>query len=351
MSPRFRRPVLQVAKALALIAALGGVLALPASASPAFYTFGFTGGVQDWIVPAGVTSARIDLYGAAGGEPYVATFNPGRGGRALTDHYELTPGASVRIVVGGKGGYPGGGYNGGGEGTRFGGGGATDIRIGGTGLADRVIVAGGGGGTGNHSGNTGGAGGGLTGGAGTGAFGGGGGTQAAAGAGTYPVWSGFLGRGGPGTNAGPNVTGGGGGGWYGGAGGPGGGGGGSGHGTDRTHFTSGMAASNGRATITVGPPTGLYSGHDVHGSRISLRLSHDYATVTDFRWFDQERFATTTFHQTGTRGSFSAWTDREMHFWGHWEGSPSTGVIGGISYPDRGARVVRHWSAKRDYTG
>lgn len=349
MFSRIRRPALQVGKALALTAALGGAVALPASASPAFYTFGYTGGVQDWIVPDGITSARIDLYGAAGGEPYVATFNPGKGGRALTDYVELTPGRSVRIVVGGKGGYPGGGYNGGGDGRRFGGGGATDIRIGGHGLADRLIVAGGGGGTGDHSGVVGGAGGGLTGGSGSGAFGGGGGTQTAAGVGTYPSWGGFLGSGGPGANSGPNVTGGGGGGWYGGAGGPGGGGGGSGHGTDRTHFTSGVEASNGRATITVGPPTGLYSGRDVHGSSIAFRLSSDYATVTSFQWFDrQERFASTTFHQAGTGGSFSQWTARDMHFWGHWDGSS---VTGGISYPDRGERKVRHWTARRDYTG
>jgi hypothetical protein len=166
-------------------AALAGLLALPASGAAATWTFGYTGGMQTWVVPAGVTSAHFDIYGAAGGEPYYATFNPGKGGRAQAE-LPLTPGSTVHIAVGGKGGYPAGdpGYNGGGRGSEYGGGGATDIRIGGTGLNDRVLVAGGGGGTAEYSGDSGGDGGGLTGKAGSGAFGGGGGTQTAGGSGT-----------------------------------------------------------------------------------------------------------------------------------------------------------------------
>jgi hypothetical protein len=233
-------------------AALAGLLALPASGAAATWTFGYTGGMQTWVVPAGVTSAHFDIYGAAGGEPYYATFNPGKGGRAQAE-LPLTPGSTVHIAVGGKGGYPAGdpGYNGGGRGSEYGGGGATDIRIGGTGLNDRVLVAGGGGGTAEYSGDSGGDGGGLTGKAGSGAFGGGGGTQTAGGSGTYPDWNGSFGQGGAAGNPGPNATGGGGGGWYGGAAGPGGGGGGSGYGPSGTDFATGVSGGNGSVTITV----------------------------------------------------------------------------------------------------
>jgi hypothetical protein len=43
------------------------LLALPASGAAETWTFGFTNGVQTWVVPAGVTSAHFDLYGARRG--------------------------------------------------------------------------------------------------------------------------------------------------------------------------------------------------------------------------------------------------------------------------------------------
>jgi len=323
--------------------ALGGALAGPASGSPAIFSFGYTGGMQTWVVPAGVTAVRVNLYGAGGGEPHSDGFHPGLGGRAETDHYAVTPGSTLHVVVGGKGARPdnnstGAGYNGGGAGRQFGGGGATDIRIGGTALVNRVLVAGGAGGTGSFGGQNGGDGGGLTGG------GAGGGTQTAGGVGTYPSWSGSFGQGGPGPNSGPNVVGGGGGGWYGGAGGPGGGGGGSGHGTDRTNFWPGVERGNGHATIAIGPPTGTYSGRTEHTTAISFHLSYDYSTVTNFRWADRVRFESATFSQAATRGSFSHWGASDMHFWGAWEGSA---VTGGISYLNRGVRHVVRWTANR----
>ena len=64
----------------------------------------------------------------------------------------VTQGQILYLVIGGKGGTPTGGWNGGGDGSDStlwysgGGGGATDIRIGGISLYNRVIVAGGGGG-------------------------------------------------------------------------------------------------------------------------------------------------------------------------------------------------------------
>src|SRR2546423_74317 len=66
------RSVAKLTSALALITALGGAVALPASASPAIFSFGYTGGMQTWVVPDGITSARFNLYGAAGGEPHIA---------------------------------------------------------------------------------------------------------------------------------------------------------------------------------------------------------------------------------------------------------------------------------------
>ena len=231
----------------ALLGALAAVLAAPTVASAATTeTFNYTGGVQTWTVPAGVTSASFDIYGASGGESSYG--GGGKGGRALSD-LTLTPGSTVYIVVGGAGAWPGAGYNGGGYGVRFGGGGATDIRIGGLSLNNRVLVAGGGGGAGNNVGDSGGNGGGLTGTGASGGFGGGGGTQTAGGSGTYPDWEGSFGQGG--TNGGVNMTGGGGGGWYGGGGGPGGGGGGSGYGPAGTSFQTGVRAGNGTASITI----------------------------------------------------------------------------------------------------
>jgi hypothetical protein len=114
----------------------------PASATTE--TFNFTGAAQTWTVPAGLTEATFDLYGAQGGGiPGDPLFLPGLGGRA-TATIAVTPGASIQVNVGGQGGIfgGGGGFNGGG-------GGASDIRIGGTALTDRVLVAGGGGGSGN----------------------------------------------------------------------------------------------------------------------------------------------------------------------------------------------------------
>lgn len=47
--------------------ALTASAALPAGAAATTDTYEYTGGVQTWVVPAGVTSATFDPYGAAGG--------------------------------------------------------------------------------------------------------------------------------------------------------------------------------------------------------------------------------------------------------------------------------------------
>lgn len=165
----------------------------------------YTGAVQTFVVPANVTSIRFELWGASGGNAQgygvqtgftdsaaatsaatgklaKAELNNGSGYVAGT--LAVTPGQALSIYVGGNG-YNGsptdysdgvshtsatvkgglGGYNGGGKGGQAvfnsitnsrsseasgggGGGGATDIRSGGTALANRILVAAGAGGMG-----------------------------------------------------------------------------------------------------------------------------------------------------------------------------------------------------------
>ena len=124
-------------------------------------TFTHTGDFYSWTVPSGVSSINLDLYGAQGGSGSSAG---GRGGR-ITGTLAVTAGSTIYIYVGGQNGYNGGGTAGtGGGSATFSastGGGATDIRVSGTALTNRIIVAGGGGGA--DWGGDGGAGGGLNG--------------------------------------------------------------------------------------------------------------------------------------------------------------------------------------------
>ena len=187
----------QMRRALVACVSLGAVSLVLAGASgaadpPAGCTttagtttcvFAYTGSVQTWTVPAGVTSATFDVYGGAGGDVTpVGLLGGGSGGQGghVQATVALTPGASLNLRVGGRGGdsvvspnpFNGtltvaGGFNGGGStgvtcgGCGFvlggGGGGASDVRTAGDGLADRLLVAGGGGGagTGGISGVTG----------------------------------------------------------------------------------------------------------------------------------------------------------------------------------------------------
>ena len=125
-------------------------------------TFNYTGGNQTWTVPGGVFSVAFDVRGAQGGTNTWS--NGGKGGK-VTGTLAVTPGQVLNIYVGQQPGSGGcctgiwgpGGWNGGGQGYAWsagdqarGGGGASDIRIGGTGLNNRVVVAGGGGGGGGQ---------------------------------------------------------------------------------------------------------------------------------------------------------------------------------------------------------
>lgn len=112
-------------------------------------TFSYTGGVQTWTAPACATTVVFEAWGAQGSQ------GGGQGGYAKGT-MTVTPGQTYEIYVGGQGGWNGGGT---GNGGRHGGG-ASDIRLGGSTLNDRILVAGGGGGEG--TGGSGGAGGGGT---------------------------------------------------------------------------------------------------------------------------------------------------------------------------------------------
>ena len=123
------------------------------------YNYTYTGAVQTFTVPAGITSISVDAYGASG---TTGAGQAGKGGRVQAN-LTVTPGDTLYIYVGEAPHFVGsaiqsGGWNGGGDGPNTGntgvgfpGGGATDIRIGGTALNNRVIVAGGGGGKRNGS--------------------------------------------------------------------------------------------------------------------------------------------------------------------------------------------------------
>jgi hypothetical protein len=209
--------------------------------------FNYTGGLQFWTCPAGVTQINITLLGGAGG-CYGDTVPVLTAGGTLSGILNVTPGYTYTILVGGGGGSAGawwtasggGGYGGGGSSSSggAGGGGRSYILRG-----SAILIVGGGGGAGGSAGNIGGSGGGTTGG--SAANGGGtGGTQSAGG-------TGGGGNGSLGSGASSSSGGGGGGGYYGGGAGSsglGGGGGSSWYTTDGsftvTTNTQGTAGNN-----------------------------------------------------------------------------------------------------------
>jgi hypothetical protein len=122
-------------KRRALLAIVGGLLVLPGSASAATEVFSYTGAVQPWTVPDGVSRATFELYGSQGGDSRIAPDTAGKGARVTATLF-VSPGETLSIRVGGRNGWNGG---------ELGGGGATDVRRG-VNLTDRLLVAGGGGG-------------------------------------------------------------------------------------------------------------------------------------------------------------------------------------------------------------
>jgi hypothetical protein len=141
-------------------------------------SFGYTGSVQEFVVPEGVTTLTLQTVGGQGGgsNSCVGGDNGpqddgGLGGYAR-GKLAVNPGDIVHVYVGGQGlvgtdQAEEGGWNGGGDGGDWGGGGggASDVRLTLDDLNSRVVVAGGGGGgnTGCPEHGSGGSGGGLDG--------------------------------------------------------------------------------------------------------------------------------------------------------------------------------------------
>ena len=199
-------------------------------------SFIYTGAAQSFTVPTGVSQMNVTAAGAQGGT-CGGTDNTGGSGAWAIASIPTTPGETLSLYVGGQGKCTGGapgGFNGGGAGgimesyPSASGGGASDVRQGGTGLGNRVLIAAGGGGNSSNCAFAlqlcgGGAGGTNTGGNGEdgsagGAGGGYGGTQFAGGVagpgggGAGPGFAGVFGVGGQGGNGAVESGGGGGGG-------------------------------------------------------------------------------------------------------------------------------------------
>ena len=233
------------------------LIALPSFGFAQTTTLSYTGASQTYTVPTGVTSILIECWGAQGG-------SGGDNGGYAKGYLAVTPAQVLNIYVGGQGTHPTGGWNGGGQGgiigdplyasdEGYGGGGASDVRVGGTALANRVIVGCGGGGA---SGANGGGGGGQGTAGGNGTISGGG----AGGAGCINTWWGLSGGNG---TAGSNGQGGSGG--SGGTYGPGGGGGGGGY--------YGGGGAGGGVHSSSGPKGGSgysYTGGVTGGTSTSL---------------------------------------------------------------------------------
>ncbi|MCC6599292.1 MAG: hypothetical protein IT223_01300 [Crocinitomicaceae bacterium] len=236
-------------------------------------TFSYTGAAETFIVPTCVLSVNIQVWGAQGGTSFY-NGNPLAGaiGGYATGDLAVTPGQILGVYVGRQGASnnsPSAGWNGGacgGNGNNgYGGGGGdgTDVRVGGVGFSNRVIVAGGGGGAWTNPSfpvGSGGAGGGTNG-DGWAASQAQGGTQTQGGQiSPWTEFSGGFGYGGTYDNTpwpnGCGNGGGGGGGWYGGSAasgccaGPGGGGSGYIGGVSNGSMQSGVRSGNGQVIIS-----------------------------------------------------------------------------------------------------
>ncbi len=108
-----------------------------------------TAGTDTFTVPPGVTRGAFTVEGAQGGTNAVGPAG-GRGGK-VSAVLPLTPGQVLQVNVGGQGQ---GSSATGGLDSGAGGGGSSDVRSGLFGLADRLLVAGGGGGAGGSAGGT-----------------------------------------------------------------------------------------------------------------------------------------------------------------------------------------------------
>ena len=108
--------------------------------SGAVYNYGYTGGMQTFTVPAGVSSVQIQAWGAAGGSGSQA----GGYGAYEVGTFAVTPGEVLYIMVGGQGG----------SGNSGGGGGGTFVCTTNTGVSPNALIIAGGGGGGSYGGYT-----------------------------------------------------------------------------------------------------------------------------------------------------------------------------------------------------
>lgn len=274
-------------------------LAMAGQKAMATSTFNYTGHMQTYVVPGGVTSLNITASGASGG---AGDGGSGGLGGTTTAILNVTPGQTIYVFVGGQGNNSidvgGGGtalgFNGGGTLdsaaaiSAGGGGGSTDIRIGGTDPFSRVLVAGGGGGGSLLF--SGGAGGGLTGVDGTSSIApaneAAGGTQSAGGAGEIgSITTGNAGAFGIGGGIDAlGVGGGGGGGYFGGGAGSSDGGSGAG---GSSYANSGVASSpvftqgdhTGNGVVTITPIVTTHSPVFTHGGSQSLIVCQNAAAT------------------------------------------------------------------------
>ena len=120
---------------LAMLAISISAKAQLSCASKVTVNFNYTGSVQTWTVPVGITSITVKTRGASGGLAS-ATANSAGSGAVIEADYTVVPGQVVTILVGGRG------LNGDFE---SGGGGSTAVYINGV----LKLVAGGGGGEDN----------------------------------------------------------------------------------------------------------------------------------------------------------------------------------------------------------
>ena len=116
-----------------------GMPQLTTGAQTCTYTFHYTGNIETFVVPPTSDPVRITAVGAPGAGPRGFRSH----GATVTGTFANLSGAALMIVVGGDGRDDS--FNGGGLG---GGGGASDVRLGGIEFENRILIAGGGGGSG-----------------------------------------------------------------------------------------------------------------------------------------------------------------------------------------------------------
>jgi hypothetical protein len=112
----------------------------PLNTTPGVVNFVFSGAIESWIVPPGVTEITIEARGAQGGSTTINCANPGGEGAIIEGTFAVTPGEVLNILVGEQG------YSNGADGG--GGGGSFVVRTGNV----LLIAAGGGGGATNNIG-------------------------------------------------------------------------------------------------------------------------------------------------------------------------------------------------------